>query len=434
LTVATVYIDPTVSGAGTGTIGDPFKDWASVTWVGGNSYLQKSGTTFAGSINVTSSAAGSAGAPTTLGVYGGTGRVRINGAAQYQGIRVRQNAHYIVIDGFEIFGLNKLDAGTGTTGIYIGDGDTLNANNVKVLNCWLHGNSAVASQDCSGIKYFGNDVEIAWCLVEEMPTDGIWGYGLAPHIHHNTVRRVDLDGRDAGDCLQITYACTGGRVYRNIFDRSNSPAKQVMIISSAGAGNGCVIEYNYMIQAAYVSIQTSCIYSDQPGTIIRRNTLIGAYRAIYLHTGATGGVVESNLCLNNTIGIQTANSDIGVIVRNNTVAGASLYGTYIVDATANVQNNVFYNCAKGLAVKGGATRGSNAFYGNTTNFESAGSGGAIGSNNVTTDPQLTATYRPKSTSPLLGAGAHLGYRRDIEGKQRQNPPSIGAYDVATLRI
>ena len=25
-------------------------------------------------------------------------------------------------------------------------------------------------------------------------------------------------------------------------------------------------------------------------------------------------------------------------------------------------------------------------------------------------------------------------QRDIEGKQRRNPPSIGAYDVATMRV
>jgi hypothetical protein len=58
---------------------------------------------------------------------------------------------------------------------------------------------------------------------------------------------------------------------------------------------------------------------------------------------------------------------------------------------------------------------------------------APAANNTTSDPLLTASYRPKSTSPLLGAGTHLGYRRDIEGKQRPNPPSIGAYDVATLK-
>jgi hypothetical protein len=51
---------------------------------------------------------------------------------------------------------------------------------------------------------------------------------------------------------------------------------------------------------------------------------------------------------------------------------------------------------------------------------------------VLADPLLSPSYRPKSGSPLIGAGTHLGYTRDILGRQRKNPPSIGAYDQATL--
>lgn len=51
---------------------------------------------------------------------------------------------------------------------------------------------------------------------------------------------------------------------------------------------------------------------------------------------------------------------------------------------------------------------------------------------ITADPTLTAAYRPRSGSPLIGAGTHLGYVRDLDGKQRPNPPSIGAYDVANV--
>lgn len=53
-------------------------------------------------------------------------------------------------------------------------------------------------------------------------------------------------------------------------------------------------------------------------------------------------------------------------------------------------------------------------------------------NEVTADPLLTSDYRPTPSSPLIGAGTHLGYTRDVEGKQRPNPPSIGAYDVAAF--
>ena len=52
---------------------------------------------------------------------------------------------------------------------------------------------------------------------------------------------------------------------------------------------------------------------------------------------------------------------------------------------------------------------------------------------VTADPMLSSGYRPMTGSPLIGAGAHLGYSRDADGIQRPKPPSIGAFDVATLR-
>jgi len=65
--MATFYIDPTAAGAGTGTIGDPFQSWASVTWAAGNSYLQKCGTTFLGGVTV--GASGTVGNPITIGKY-----------------------------------------------------------------------------------------------------------------------------------------------------------------------------------------------------------------------------------------------------------------------------------------------------------------------------------------------------------------------------
>jgi hypothetical protein len=49
------------------------------------------------------------------------------------------------------------------------------------------------------------------------------------------------------------------------------------------------------------------------------------------------------------------------------------------------------------------------------------------------DPKLSPAGGLLTGSPLLGAGTHVGYRRDVRKIQRPNPPSIGAYDVAVLR-
>lgn len=76
------------------------------------------------------------------------------------------------------------------------------------------------------------------------------------------------------------------------------------------------------------------------------------------------------------------------------------------------------------------TSATNAVYGNGGSTQVAGTGAAA---SITVDPLLSATYRPKQGSPLLQAGTFISYAsRDVNGVQRPKPPSIGAYDAATL--
>ena len=46
----------------------------------------------------------------------------------------------------------------------------------------------------------------------------------------------------------------------------------------------------------------------------------------------------------------------------------------------------------------------------------------------TDDPTVDADGRPHSGSPLIHAGTHTGYRNDITGRLRHNPPTVGAYE------
>lgn len=61
------------------------------------------------------------------------------------------------------------------------------------------------------------------------------------------------------------------------------------------------------------------------------------------------------------------------------------------------------------------------------------SGVSAGANDLTSGLSLGSALRPLPGSSLLGAGIHTAYGRDIDGRQRPNPPSIGAYDVATFQ-
>ena len=85
----TYYIDPTCSTSGNGkttTCGanGPFKTWEKVTWAAGNTYSQKGGTTYYGTITV--GASGTAANPITINSYG-TGKAILNG-----GIKVDPSA------------------------------------------------------------------------------------------------------------------------------------------------------------------------------------------------------------------------------------------------------------------------------------------------------------------------------------------------------
>jgi hypothetical protein len=64
----TVYIDPSVSVSGDGSIGSPYKYWSEVTFTPGYSYLQKRGTAARESVIIGTS--GTAGSTITIGAYG----------------------------------------------------------------------------------------------------------------------------------------------------------------------------------------------------------------------------------------------------------------------------------------------------------------------------------------------------------------------------
>jgi hypothetical protein len=55
--------------------------------------------------------------------------------------------------------------------------------------------------------------------------------------------------------------------------------------------------------------------------------------------------------------------------------------------------------------------------------------------NISSDPKLVSPgtdFHLQSGSPAIGAGTPIpGLNRDIDGKVRPNPPSIGAYEAGS---
>lgn len=138
--MATIYIDPTVSGTGTGSLVDPFKSWSSVTWTAGNFYLQKAGTTYTGAA-CSPGTSGTAGNPITIGSYDPATGNQITNKSAYaivtnSGVTnivgVGSGRSWIVIDNIEVVGSGRAHASNSENGIGI---QTTGNGNITIRRC-----------------------------------------------------------------------------------------------------------------------------------------------------------------------------------------------------------------------------------------------------------------------------------------------------------
>lgn len=445
--MAIIYVDPSAAVNGDGTFASPFNTWASVTFAAGNTYLQKAGTTFNGRILVMSggsSAAdrvivGSYDPVTGLRTTGGKQRAILNGAGTAQTLRVNQGVNWVWIDNFEVYGTDGTGGGS-ARGVYFGNGPTLPSHDIELSNLYVHDVRSEAfadNVDCNGIQGFGDRAIIRNCLIERIPSDGIWLQGSDYKIVGNRVTNVSTRSI-YGDCIQThgdsTMRNDRGYIARNYCDHSNKNSKQVIISGGVNYSSATVIEDNYCVMAAYDGIiATSCIFTEAAGATIRRNFCRGGYFGVYPSTSGINVLTHSNICVSNQRGIGTDTT--GLKALNNIIIGAVLHGIEAgSDATADVRNNVLLNCAIGVRLRGTSTEDCNAFFGNGIDRQLASGTANWGTRDVFTNPLLDpTTYRPLPGSPLIGAGVNVGPLLDMSGKRFARRPSIGAYEAVAAR-
>lgn len=230
-------------------------------------------------------------------------------------------------------------------------------------------------------------------------------------------------------------------VYGNTFVDISSSAGWAGT-SSSGAGfnltnNGgatCTLSGIYVNDNTFASCPKWSVLLNagarQSSVFVERNVIdtVGL-RGVRVLGPAT---IRSNLIRQNTYGIEVVGSAAPTVNVTNNTLDANYYAMYGDSNSAQLiaKNNIITNNRAPYAFSGATTVltcSNNALYGNEV------IGSYTSSNDVTANPLLTADYKLTQTSPLIGAGTHLGYTRDIEGKQRPNPPAIGAFDAATLR-
>jgi len=440
--MATIYINPTVSGTGSGTLNDPYKSWASVTWVAGNTYLQAGDTTFNGAILVT--VTGSSSNPIVLGSYdpatgarttGGVKRARLNGAGTRLTLRTSANIHWVTFDNFEVFGTDGTPGGP-AIGIYLGSSETAPSDDCTVSNCWIHdiNGSLFPASDCNGLTFFGSRNRIVNNLIENIPADGIWGQGSTSYIVGNTIRNVSKDNI-RGDCIQLYGTATlrndNAYIAFNYLDHRNKESKQVIISGDATYSSGTLIESNVCLMTPYAgAIQTTCIMAEGAGSIVRDNICFGGFNGIYLtssNSKAIGNIVDTN-----TVGITQAPTATGALVAHNVCLRSTYLGIQAdSDATFRAFNNILVSCANGVGLAG--SENGNAFWLCTTNKIARVGSPTYGALTVTSNPLFVDLTKPwlglKAGSPCERAGAYIQGARDRFGRRYLNPPNIGPWAV-----
>lgn len=231
------------------------------------------------------------------------------------------------------------------------------------------------------------------------------------------------------------YGFTGGTLYINVGAAPSSIsgfACQYMF----GRATNIVARNNTVSDQIRLSIEGVGMVADDMSVVhfLGNDIRNCAGGGLQVHRGI-GSVLHGNLvvgCGQQAIRLLCADA---CEVSGNTLVncGVGLLKSGSADYSANnlVHNNVIQGMTTGISGIAGDTVSHNAYW--QCNANLAG-GQASAGNDVTTDPKLTSGYGMGSGSPLLKAGKHIGNRRDLHGRQRPNPPSIGARDVARWRL
>jgi len=285
---------------------------------------------------------------------------------------------------------------------------------IKELDITDWGSTAVWTYASAGAGF--RQVDIARCRIH----DGMHNYsqgaiyhqvrttGMRSQIYDNVFSGVRFGTRDKtadGCAIYCEIGSSDTDVYRNRVDDSYMAYQDNSGRANRWFSNiatGC---------KTFMKLSDETDVGAMDAEIFGNTAIVGASVSPEFGSGDTGTGIRCITDVNQT----------GVRINNNLfVNTGSLVGTAILTPSTTITTRNFDNNAV-----------TNYTYVAKREFGPFTTETVTGT--VTADPLLTDSYKPRPGSPLLGAGTHLGYTRDIDRKQRPNPPAIGAYDVATMR-
>jgi hypothetical protein len=300
----------------------------------------------------------------------------------------------------------------------------------EVHNCRFYGSNS-GTAETTAIHLFGADCIIEGNEFSDISDDAIWAKGDRVQIYGNTIGTINTSGLNVGDCIQLGGRSDDFHVHDNYLDGSNGANKQCFIISGASAGTGGIFEDNVCIGGE--NTQTGA-YSDQPGSIIRRNKFVNGTYSVFANAAVE---IYSNLCLstypqNGGIFLTAA----GCEVYNNTVlwTGAGVGGTSGTGSgiyseageVSTIRNNILIGCGRGIRLdETVASESYNVFYNCTTNVKGISSDPALGTGSRADNPNLDDDYMPRDPVVWTGGTTTIA-DTDYNGVTFPFPPTIGA--------
>jgi hypothetical protein len=293
-----------------------------------------------------------------------------------------------------------------------------------------------------GIGSRGIGVTIQDSIVDTIGEDGIYHKGTNFKSIRNRILGVSVDNSD-GDCLQLNGAYSNYLIEDNYCDHTNVASKQCFIAGGpTDNGNGVIKGSTCLRPANEATNTTYGYYMEAAGgnTVIENNYYYGG-RTAYQVLGAGTFDVQSNLAviLDSDLDTRARCISIGSSAGQTDVLNNSCYGGYegIVSTSstaASIRNNavstVTDDCINKAAGDSESYNKCHAYGGDLVSNN--GTATSAGTETELIDPQFlrgvgAEFFKPKRSSPLLGAGYPTSNKYDYNGVRFSNPPSIGAY-------
>lgn len=430
----TFYIDPSNTASNqNGSITNPYNSWTKVSFVNGNTYLQKNGTTYTTSSSITVNGKSNI----TIGSYGSGSKAKIVASGSGSHIINITSSSNVSVNDLEISSNNR----SWTTGVII---QGTNSSNNLVNNCLIRsvewGVRVVTS---------GSGNRIMQSTIHDIGDDGIYvkdassieiGFCNIYDVNKKYLTNPD-QSYSAGDGIQIASTNNMNfNIHDNTIDHS-SMGNKFCIIAWGNNYTG-IIENNILIGNAAKVVSGIYLSPTTKTVTVRYNEVRSSNYGIYSYAQTLDAYY--NVFSANKVGISVLpsynlNARNNVFYNNTTSAVSSASNTGIT-----LKNNIFNinSGQKAIQSSGSVSSNNNVFsqqhsgmingYSTLAAWVSAsGNDGASLVGNPSFLNPGSNDFHVQTNSPAVNKGTNVNLSRDFYGGSvpQSGTPDCGIHEV-----